>query len=131
MAEGFLRSFDPTLDVHSAGTIPAARVHPKAVQVMKEVGIDLSQAVPESVDRFLIQSFDYLITVCDHAKEMCPVFSGKVKQRLHMGFDDPAEATGTEEEILIRFRRVQDEIRQQFRQFYLNNLHPDATATSF
>ena len=130
MAEGFLRSFDPTLHIHSAGTIAAAGVHPKAVQVMKEVGIDLSRATPKGVDQFLDQTFDYFITVCDHAKETCPVFSGRVKHRLHMGFDDPVEAAGTEEEILATFRRVRDEIRQQFRQFYLNNLQPNATATS-
>ena len=130
MAEGFLRSFDPALEIHSAGTVPAASVNPKAVQVMNEVGIDLSRAVPKNVDRFLGEPFDYVITVCDHARETCPVFSGKVRHRLHMGFDDPAEATGTEEEVLTTFRRVRDEIRQQVHQFYLEKLHPNATATS-
>ncbi|MBM2842043.1 MAG: Arsenate reductase, partial [Bacteroidetes bacterium] len=90
MAEGFLKSLDSTLDVHSAGTVPARRVHPKAMLVMKEVGIDLSTASPKNVDQFLGQPFDYVITVCDHAKETCPVFTGKVKHRLHIGFDDPA-----------------------------------------
>ena len=118
MAEGFLKSFDSKLDVYSAGTQPAARVHPMAVAVMSEVGIDLSRSLPKRVDQFITQPFDYVITVCDHAKETCPVFTGKVKRRLHIGFDDPAEATGTEQEILATFRRVRDEIRNQF-----HNLH--------
>jgi arsenate reductase (thioredoxin) len=117
MAEGFLKSFDPTLDVHSAGTRPSLQVHPKAIAVMKEIGIDLT-GHPQSVDQFISQPFDYVITVCDNAKETCPVFTGKVKRRLHIGFDDPAEATGTEQEILATFRRVRDEIRDQFQ-----NLH--------
>ena len=118
MAEGLLKSFDSKLEVWSAGTKPAERVHPKAVQVMKEVGIDLSGSRPKMVDRFLDQPFDYVITVCDHAKETCPVFTGQVKHRLHIGFDDPAEATGTEDEIYAVFRRVRDEIRKSFEKFY-------------
>lgn len=118
MAEGFLRSFDPSLTVVSAGTKAAARVHPKAVQVMAEVGIDLSNNTPKMVDRFLSEPFDYVITVCDNAKETCPVFIGSVQHRLHIGFDDPADATGTDEEILNVFRRVRDEIREEFFAFY-------------
>ena len=118
MAEGFLKSFDGNLDVHSAGTAPSDRLHPKAVQVMREAGIDISNGYPKDVDQFTGQSFDYVITVCDHAKETCPVFSGKVKQRLHIGFDDPADATGSEEEILAVFRRVRDEIKRDFQTFY-------------
>ncbi len=118
MAEGFLKSFDPTLEVYSAGTAPAERVHPKAVQVMAEEGIDIRKNYPKSVDQFIDQSFDYVITVCDAAKESCPVFTGNVKHRLHIGFEDPAEATGTEEEILAVFRKVRDEIKRDFRRFY-------------
>ncbi len=118
MAESFLRSFDPTLKVYSAGTKPAAQVHPKAVAVMREVGVDLSTAHPKNVDRFTKESFDYVITVCDNAKETCPVFFGKVRHRLHMGFEDPAEAVGTEDEVLKVFRRVRDEIRNAFENFY-------------
>ena len=117
MAEGFLRSFDPELEVFSAGTAPSDRVHPKAVVVMKEEGIDLSGHRPKKVDEFLDDSFDYVITVCDQAKESCPVFLGDVKNRLHIGFDDPAEATGTEEEIIAVFRRVRDEIAEQMNAF--------------
>lgn len=122
MAEGFLKSFDKNLEVHSAGTFPASRVHPKAIAVMKEVGVDISGGHPKSVDQFLTNEFDYVITVCDNAKETCPVFSGKVKQRLHIGFDDPAEAWGTEEHIMAEFRRVRDEIKERFHRFYQNEL---------
>lgn len=122
MAEGFLKSFDPSMEVFSAGTNPSSQVHPKAVQVMKEIGIDLSQNYPKNVDEFLEQPFDYVITVCDHAKETCPVFTGKVKEQLHIGFEDPAEATGTEEEILAVFRRIRDEIKRDFHKFYVEKV---------
>jgi arsenate reductase len=117
MAEGFLKSFDPSMEVFSAGTNAAAHVHPKAVLVMKEVGIDISSGYPKTVEQFLAQSFDYVITVCGNAKETCPVFIGDVKHRLHIGFDDPAEAVGTEEEILAEFRRIRNEISVRFAAF--------------
>lgn len=117
MAEGFLRSYDPEIEVFSAGTEPSKKVHPKAVEVMKENGIDLSDHYPQKVDEFLDDAFDYVITVCGHAKENCPVFLGEVKQHLHIGFEDPAEATGTEEEILEEFRRIRDEIRERMKAF--------------
>ncbi|MGK9477999.1 arsenate reductase ArsC [Melioribacter sp. OK-6-Me] len=119
MAEGFLKSFDPELEVFSAGTNPSSRVHPNAVKVMKEVGIDITDNFPKNVNEFINHSFDYVITVCDNAKETCPVFLGDVKHQLHIGFEDPAEATGTEEEILNTFRRIRDEIKRDFYQFYL------------
>lgn len=122
MAEGFLKSFDPALEVHSAGTNPSSQVHPKAIRVMREIGIDISGGHPKDVDQFIDKPFDYVITVCDNAKETCPVFMGEVKENLHIGFDDPAEATGTEEEILSEFRRIRDEIRERFYQFYRENL---------
>ena len=118
MAEGFLRSFDPGMEVFSAGTDPSDRVHPKAVLAMQELGIDLSSHYPQKVDEFLDQAFDYVITVCGHAQENCPVFLGEVRQQLHIGFDDPAEATGTEEEIMAEFRRIRDEIRERMGAFY-------------
>ena len=124
MAEAFLRSLDPRLDVHSAGTSPALHVHPMAVRVMKEIGLDLSKAQPKSVDRFLTQRFDYVITVCDHARETCPVFTGHVDQRLHIGFDDPAEARGTADQVLTVFRRVRDEIRERFSALYSESMKP-------
>ena len=122
MAEGFLKSFDSELEVYSAGTNPSKQVHPKAIQVMKEVGIDLSQNYPKMVDKFLNESFDYVITVCDNAKETCPVFIGKVGKQLHLGFEDPAEAVGTEREILSVFRKVRDKIKKDFYEFYTTQI---------
>lgn len=118
MAEGFLKSFDLELEVHSAGTKPSRHVHPKAIQVMNEVGIDLSKNYPKNADQFINETIDYVITVCDNAKESCPVFMGKVGKQLHIGFEDPAEAIGTEEEILAEFRRIRDEIKNDFFDFY-------------
>jgi arsenate reductase len=117
MAEGFLKSFDGNLEVYSAGTKPAERVNPFAVKAMQEVGLDISNGVAEDVEKYLSQSFDYVITVCDNAKETCPVFMGKVGKQLHIGFEDPAEATGYEEEILAVFRKVRDEIKKEFKKF--------------
>jgi len=122
MAEGFLKSFDKKHEVYSAGTAAEGRVNPYAVKVMKEAGIDISRNVPKSVDKFLKDSFDYVITVCDGAKEVCPVFTGNVKNRLHIGFEDPASAKGTEEEVLQVYRRVRDEIKEKFVECYANNL---------
>ena len=118
MAEGFLKSFDPALQVVSAGTEPSGKVHPKAIQVMKEEGIDISNGYPKNVSEFLDDSFDYVITVCGGAKESCPMFAGEVKHRLHIGFDDPAEAKGSEEFILSEFRRIRDEVKRDFKKFY-------------
>jgi arsenate reductase len=89
---------------------------------MNEVGIDLSSNYPKLVDQFLNETFDFVITVCDNAKETCPVFIGKVGKQLHIGFEDPADATGTEEEILSVFRKVRDEIKRDFYEFYLKEL---------
>jgi len=124
MAEGFLRSFDPSLEVYSAGTRPASAVHPYAVAVMQEVGIDLRGQHPKSVDKFLREPFDYVITVCDGAKETCPVFTGRVRHQLHFGFEDPAHARGTDEEIRSEFRRIRDQIRDRFREFVSPLLRP-------
>jgi len=118
MAEWFLKSFDNSLEVVSAGTNPSDTVHPKAVIVMQELGIDISESMPKSVNEFLEESFDYVITVCGGAKESCPMFTGKVTHRLHIGFDDPAEVEGTEEYILSEFRRIRDEIKRDFLEFY-------------
>jgi len=121
MAEGFLKKFDKKLEVVSAGTEPSGEVHPKAIQVMSELGVDLSNNYPKSVNKFLNQEFDYVITVCGGAKESCPMFTGKVKNRLHIGFDDPAEVSGTEDFILSEFRRIRDEIKRDFSEFYNTN----------
>jgi arsenate reductase len=110
MAEGFIRSFNKEIEVYSGGTNPALAVNPHAVKVMKEVGIDISHHLPTHVDEYINDEFDYVITVCDHANETCPVFIGPVKNRLHFGFPDPADATGTDEEILSVYRKVRDDI---------------------
>jgi arsenate reductase len=122
MAEGFLQSFDKNLEVRSAGTSPAYRVSRKAIEVMTESGIDISRNIPKSVNEFLNDQWDYVITVCDDAKETCPVFTGKVKHRIHLGFEDPSQVTGTDEFIMSEYRRVRDLIKKEFTRFYLNNL---------
>lgn len=117
MAHGFLQSIDLRFEVHSAGTRPSSRVNPRAVEVMNEVGIDLSSHTPKSVDIYLGDAWDYVITVCGGANESCPAFIGKVGQRLHIDFDDPSDAQGSEEFIMSEFRRVRDEIQQGFAEF--------------
>lgn len=118
MAHGFLQSFDKTLEVYSAGTEIAKQVNPLAIKAMKEVGIDISGHTPTSVNEYLDQEWDYVITVCGGAKESCPMFSGKVNKRLHIGFDDPSHAEGTPEFIWSEFERVRDEIKEGFFNFY-------------
>jgi arsenate reductase len=122
MAQGFLQSFDNKLDVYSAGTKPAARINEKAVAVMKEAGIDISNHKPEPVEKYLGEKWDYVITVCDEANETCPVFIGKVTHRIHIGFEDPSKVTGTDEFIWSEFRRVRDDIRKRLMRFYETNL---------
>ncbi len=122
MAHGFLQSFDPSLDVHSAGTKASGRLNNLAVEVMKEAGVDISGHTSDSVDKYLGQSWDYVITVCGGANENCPVFTGSVKHRLHIGFDDPSEAVGAAEYIRAEFLRVRNEIKEQFYQLYINKI---------
>ncbi len=114
LAEGVLRACAGDLfDVHSAGSKPAGFVHPKAIQVMREIGIDISSHASKNMTEFLGKKVDIVITVCGNADQACPMFPGQVG-RHHYGFDDPAHATGTDEEILAAFRRVRDEIRRLF-----------------
>ena len=118
IAQGFLQSFDSDLTVCSAGTEPSEKVNDKAVAVMNEVGIDISSAYPKSVNQYLDEEWDYVITVCGGANENCPMFTGHVKNRLHIGFDDPATVKGTAEHVESEFRRIRDEIKNTFFQFY-------------
>ena len=118
MAAGFLRSFDSRLTVESAGTFPESEVNPFAIAVMKEKGIDISNQKPVFVGEYINEEWDYVITVCDDANEKCPVFTGKVKHRLHHGFEDPALITGTDDFILAEYRRIRDLIEKTFRDFY-------------
>ncbi len=117
MAEGFLQSFHPEWEVLSAGTKPAEKVNPFAIKVMAEKGIDITGEHPKLVDQFINDEFDYVITVCDGAREICPVFTGKVRHRLHIGFEDPADAVGTEEVVLPEYRRIRDLIAERFAKF--------------
>lgn len=118
MAEGFLKSFDDSFEVFSAGTKAEQKVNPFAIKAMAEKGVDISNQKPKSVYDFVKTDFDYLITVCDNAKEICPFFSGNVKHRLHISFEDPANAMGSEEEIMQVYRKVRDEIGEKFFEFY-------------
>jgi arsenate reductase len=111
MAEGFLRSlYSDRFDAYSAGTQPSG-LNPYAVQVMAEIGIDISSHRSKSVDEFFNTEIDYVITVCDHAKQICPFFPGG-KESLHKGFEDPGAFSGSEDEKVAIFRRVRDEIRE-------------------
>ena len=114
MAEGILRAAaGDILEVHSAGSRPTGFVHPKAIAVLAEIGIDISSHTSNSMNDFLDRDIDTVITVCGNADQACPVFPGQI-HRHHWPFDDPAHATGTEEEILSEFRRVRDEIQTTF-----------------
>ena len=122
MAHGFLQSFSPALKVYSAGTRPAAQVNPTAVEVMQEAGIDISGHTPHNVEEYLGQEWDYVITVCGGANESCPAFTGKVRHRLYIGFEDPSEATGSHDFIMGEFRRIRDEIKVRFLEFYRTDI---------
>jgi arsenate reductase len=106
MAEGLLKQLEG-FEVYSAGINPAEQIDPFAVQVMQELGIDIAEQQPKTVERFLTQQFDYVITVCDSARETCPLFSGIVANRIHLGFEDPHGLP------LEKFRQVRDEIREK------------------
>jgi len=124
MAHGFLQSFDSDITVCSAGTEASGKLNPGAVTAMKESGIDISHHTSDSVDLYLGEEWDFVITVCGGANEACPAFSGKVKHRLHIGFDDPSHAVGTEEFIQSEFRRVRDEIKDRFWKLYTEQIKP-------
>ena len=118
MAQGILQNLKPNFEVHSASVRPASEVHPLAIKVMKEIGIDISDNYPKSVEQYLEKSWDYVITVCGGAKETCPIFKGKVKNQLHIGFDDPDAFSGEQEEVLNEFRRVRDEIKDKLHELF-------------
>lgn len=116
MAEGLLRhDAGERFEVESAGTKPS-RVRPEAIAVMEELGIDISGHRSKSVDEFRDRSFDYVLTVCDNARESCPIYPGHAN-RLHHSFEDPAGVEGSEEQRLSAFRSVRDQIRQYLRNF--------------
>jgi arsenate reductase (thioredoxin) len=125
MAEGFLREYGAgRFEVFSAGT-EATAVRPEAIEAMAEVGIDISGQESKTVDRYLGESFAWVITVCDQAREACPIFPG-ANETAHWGFDDPSAATGDEEARMAVFRRVRDEIAGRVRMFALAASRQDA-----
>jgi arsenate reductase len=124
MAHGFLQSFDKRIQVESAGTEASGKLNTTAVLVMKEAGIDISHHTSDSVAKYLDQEWDYVITVCGGANENCPAFLGKVKTRLHIGFDDPSHAIGTPEFVMSEFYRVRDEIKKAFYTLYTEKIKP-------
>ncbi len=116
MAEGLLRhDAGNAFEVFSAGTKPT-EVRPEAIAVMREAGIDISGHRSKSVDEFAGQDFDYVITVCDNAKQSCPIYPAKTK-RIHWSIEDPAAVQGSEEERLAAFRRIRDELRSRLQRF--------------
>jgi arsenate reductase len=114
MAEGILHAAAGDLiDVHSAGSKPVGFVHPKAIEVLKEIGIDISSHTSKHMNNFLDRHITTVITVCGNADQACPLYPGQVN-RHHWGFDDPAHAEGSEEQVMAEFRRVRDDIRKVF-----------------
>ena len=124
MAHGFLQSFDKNLTVRSAGTEASGKLNAKAVKAMAEIGIDISHHTSDSVDMYLNDEWDYVITVCGGANEACPAFTGRVKHRLHIGFDDPSHAKGTDDFIWSEFIRVRNEIKEGFTKLFVEELKP-------
>lgn len=127
MAHGFLESFDENIEVFSAGTEASGKLNRGAVKAMKEIGIDISHHTSDSVEKYLKETWDYVITVCGGANEKCPAFIGKVKYRLHIGFDDPSHVVGTDEFIWSEYQRVRDEIKREFYNLYLQEIKPQVS----
>ena len=124
MAHGFLQSFNKDITVCSAGTEASGKLNPGAVKAMSEIGIDISGHTSDSVEKYLGKEWDYVITVCGGANEACPTFLGKVKHRLHIGFDDPSDAVGTEEFVWSEYIRVRNEIKNAFYKLYTQEIEP-------
>ncbi|MBD2862271.1 arsenate reductase (thioredoxin) [Paenibacillus oceani] len=117
MADGFLKALGgEKYEVKSAG-LEAHGLNPRAVQVMKEAGVDISRNTSDVIDPELLNRADYVITLCGHADEHCPMIANKNVTKWHWGFDDPAKATGTEDEIMEQFRTVRDSIQNRIKQF--------------
>ena len=119
IAEGFLKKYRSNWEIRSAGTSPKG-LNPITVNVMMEKGIDISDQKSKGVENFLGENFDYVITVCNNAKESCPLFPGKAKL-IHWNFEDPAEVGGSTDEKLFAFRKVRDQIEEKVKGFIENN----------
>ncbi len=124
MAHGFLQSLDKNITVCSAGTDASGKLNEKAVKAMADADIDISTHTSDPVEKYLHDEWDYVITVCGGANETCPAFIGNVKHRLHIGFDDPSHATGSEEFIWNEFIRVRNQIKIAFSKFYEEEIKP-------
>lgn len=124
MGHGFLQSFDSRITVCSAGTKASGKLNAGAVKAMAEIGIDISNNTSDSVEKYLGEAWDYVVTVCGGANESCPAFIGDVKHRIHIGFDDPSHATGTEEFVWSEFQRVRDQIKEGFFKLYTEQIKP-------
>jgi arsenate reductase len=118
MAEGIIKHYFPEFEVYSAGTFPEKEVNPFAVRAMREIGIDISSHHPKLVDEFTDKEFDYVFTVCDSAKEKCPVFTGKIGKIMHVPFPDPAAAEGGDEKVMQVYRQVRDNIKKAFLEYF-------------
>lgn len=115
MAEGILQTLHPDWQVCSAGILPAKEVHPLVVKVMAEIGIDIAKHYPKHVEIYVNDQWDLVLTVCGGANENCPIFKEQVAERIHIGFDDPDDFIGTEDQIINEFRRVRNEIYQKMK----------------
>ena len=124
MAHGFLQSFNKNIIVRSAGTEASGKLNATAVKAMAEIGIDISHHTSNPVENYLGEEWDYVITVCGGANEVCPAFIGKVTHRLHIGFDDPSHAIGTDEFIWSEFIRVRNAIKDEFMKLYIQQIKP-------
>ena len=119
IADGFMRSLgSDQYEVKSAG-LEAHGLNPRAVQVMKEAGVDISAHTSDVIDTEILNRADYVVTLCGHADEHCPVISNPNAVKWHWGFEDPAQATGSEEEILVQFRNIRDAIKDRISKFVL------------
>jgi arsenate reductase len=122
MAHGFLKSFDQNIEVKSAGTDPGLEINSIAIRVMDEIGIDISNHYPKPVEIYLNDEWDYVITVCDQAKESCPLFSGRVKHRVHYSYKDPSYLTGTQKYILNEFRKLRQKMKSELHELYIREI---------
>ena len=122
MAEGILKSIDSSLEVFSAGISPANGVNRRAIQVMREIGIDISLGFTKNFESFINENFDYVLIVCKNARMNIPEFEGEVKNYAYIGFEDPWEAQGSNDDVMMVFRKVRDKMKRELFQFYLDNV---------
>lgn len=122
MAEAYLRSFDQSLEVYSAGSNPDDKIHPLAIEVMKEEGLDISDRVPKKIEPFFDQCFDYVLTMSNKEKELLDSFNGRVENKIHLNFEDPVQVECKDNDRIEAFRQTRDDIRENFERFYRAHL---------